>query len=118
MEQVMEVLMPAVLQLAGTIVMVVAGVIGYQIKKLYTQYVDTQTKKDVVATTVQYVEQICKDLHGQEKLDMAIDRASALLAEQGINVSSTELETLIEAAVNGFNGGWSKSGVTDSSAGE
>ena len=34
MEQVMEVLMPAVLQLAGTIVMVVAGVIGYQIKKL------------------------------------------------------------------------------------
>lgn len=49
---------------------------------------------------------------------MAIEHASALLAEQGINVSATELETLIEAAVNGFNGGWSKSGVTDSSAGE
>lgn len=118
MEQIMEVLMPAVLQLAGTVLMVGTGIIGYQIKKLYTQYVDTQTKKDVVATTVQYVEQICKDLHGQEKLDMALERASKLLAEQGINVSTTELETLIEAAVNGFNGGWSNSGVTDRSAGE
>lgn len=118
MEQIMEVVMPAVLQLAGTVLMVGTGIIGYQIKKLYTQYVDTQTKKDVVATTVQYVEQICKDLHGQEKLDMALERASKLLAEQGINVSTTELETLIEAAVNGFNGGWTKSGVTDSSAGE
>lgn len=108
MEQIMEVVMPAVLQLAGTIAMVVAGIIGYQVKKLYTQYVDTQTKKDVVATTVQYVEQICKDLHGQEKLDMALERASKLLAEQGINVSTTELETLIEAAVNGFNGGLDK----------
>lgn len=118
MEQIMEVVMPAVLQLAGTVLMVGAGILGYQVKKLYNNYIDTQTKKDVVETTVQYVEQICKDLHGQEKLDMAIDRASALLAEQGINVSATELETLIEAAVNGFNGGWSKSGVTDSSAGE
>lgn len=118
MEQIMEVVMPAVLQLAGTVLMVGAGILGYQVKKLYNNYIDTQTKKDVVETTVQYVEQICKDLHGQEKLDMAIDRASALLAEQGINVSATELETLIEAAVNGFNRGWSKSGVTDSSAGE
>lgn len=80
MEQIMEVVMPAVLQLAGTVLMVGTGIIGYQIKKLYTQYVDTQTKKDVVATTVQYVEQICKDLHGQEKLDMALERASKLLA--------------------------------------
>ena len=118
MEQVMEVLMPAVLQLAGTVIMVVAGVIGYQIKKVYTQYIDTQTKKDVVNSTVQYVEQVFTDLHGKEKLNEAIGRASKLLADQGINVSVTELETLIEAAVNGFNGGWTKSGVTDSSAGE
>ena len=117
MEQITEIIMPAVLQLAGTVLMVLAGIVGYQVKKLYTKYIDTQTKKDVVATTVQYVEQICKDLHGQEKLDMAIERASALLTEQGINVSATELETLIEAAVNGFNGGWSKSGVNDSSSG-
>lgn len=45
MEQIMEVVMPAVLQLAGTVLMVGTGIIGYQIKKLYTQYVDTQTKR-------------------------------------------------------------------------
>lgn len=116
----MEVVMPAVLQLAGTVLMVLAGVIGYQVKKLYTKYIDTQTKKDVVATTVQYVEQICKDLHGAEKLEKAMQRASELLAEKGISITNKELETLIESAVNGFNNGYQfeKSGVTTAPEGE
>lgn len=120
MEQIIEVVMPAVLQLAGTVVLCIAGVVGYQIKKLYTKYIDTQTKQDVVNTTVKYVEQVFTDLHGQEKLDKAIERASELLAEQGITVSITELETLIESAVKGFNSGftWEKSEVTTTSEGE
>lgn len=108
MEQIMEIIMPAILQLAGTILMVIAGVLGYQVKKLYTKYVDTQTKKDVVNSTVQYVEQVYKDIHGEEKLAKAVERASQILNEQGIIVSVDELETLIEAAVNGFNGGFNK----------
>lgn len=108
MEQIMEIVMPAVLQLAGTVLMVIAGVLGYQVKKLYSKYVDTQTKKDVVNSTVQYVEQVYKDIHGEEKLAKAVARASQILNEQGIIVSVDELETLIEAAVNGFNGGFSQ----------
>lgn len=120
MEQITEIIMPAVLQLAGTVLMVVAGIIGYQIKKLYNQYIDTETKKDVVESTVQYVEQVYTDLHGQEKLEKALDRASQILREKGITVYVDELETLIEAAVNGFNSGytWEKSEVTTSSEGE
>lgn len=120
MEQIIEAIMPAVLQLAGTVLMVLAGVVGYQIKKLYNKYVDTQVKKDIVESTVQYVEQIYTDIHGQEKLDKAIERASQLLAEQGISVSTAELETLIESAVNGFNSGYQfeKSGVKTGSEGE
>lgn len=119
MEQIMEVVMPAVLQLAGTVLMVMAGIVGYQVKKLYNKYIDTQVKKDIVESTVQYVEQVFKDIHGQEKLDKALERASELLKEAGITVSHTELETLIESAVNGFNEGllWNKSGVNDSSSG-
>ena len=119
MEQIMKVVMPAALQLAGTILMVLAGIVGYQVKKLFNKYVDTQVKKDIVESTVQYVEQVFKDIHGQEKLDKAIERASQLLAEQGISVSIDELETLIEAAINGFNNGYKfeKSGVNDSSSG-
>lgn len=108
MEQIMEIIMPAVLQLAGTVLMVITGVLGYQVKKLYNKYVDTQTKKDVVNSTVQYVEQVYKDIHGEEKLAKAVERASQILNEQGIIVSVDELETLIEAAVNGFNGGFSQ----------
>lgn len=120
MEQIMEVVMPAVLQLAGTVLMVGAGILGYQVKKLYNNYIDTQTKKDVVETTVQYVEQVFTDIHGPEKLDKAIKRASELLEEQGVTVSTKELETLIESAVNGFNSGyaWEKSEVRDTSEGE
>lgn len=109
MEQIMEVVMPAVLQLAGTVLMVMAGIIGYQVKKIYNQYIDTQVKKDVVDTTVKYVEQVYTDIHGEEKLAKAIECASQLLNDQGIIVSVDELETLIEAAVNGFNGGFNAS---------
>lgn len=109
MEQIVETIMPAVLQLAGTVLMCVAGVVGYQIKKLYNKYVDNQTKYDIVASTVEYVEQVYKDIHGEEKLQKALDRASELLTDAGITVSTTELETLIEAAVNGFNGGFNAS---------
>ena len=59
-------------------------------------------------STVQYVEQVYKDIHGEEKLAKAVERASQILNEQGIIVSVDELETLIEATVNGFNGGFNK----------
>lgn len=109
MEQIVETIMPAVLQLAGTVLMCVAGVVGYQIKKAYNKYVDNQTKYDIVNSTVEYVEQVYKDIHGEEKLQKALDRASELLTNAGITVTTTELETLIEAAVNGFNGGFNAS---------
>lgn len=108
MEQLTNLVMPAVLQLAGTILMVIAGIIGYQVKKTYIKYIDTQTKKNVVESTVKYVEQVFTDLHGQDKLTQAYVRANSLLEEQGISISADELETLIESAVNGFNSGFTK----------
>lgn len=81
---------------------------GQYIKKLYNKYVDNETKKDVVNTTVQYVEQVYQDIHGEEKLEKALERASKLLQEKGITISNTELETLIESAVCGFNDGFNK----------
>lgn len=81
---------------------------GQYVKKLYNKYVDNETKKDVVYTTVQYVEQVYQDIHGEEKLEKALERASKLLQEKGITISNTELETLIESAVCGFNDGFNK----------
>ena len=83
----------------------IASFIGVKIKKLYEEYVNTKTKKDVVDTTVKYVEQVYKDIHGEEKLNKAKDKALEWLNEKGITISDTELEILIEASVNGFNNG-------------
>ena len=86
----------------------IAGYIGIVIKNLYQKYVNDQTKKDVVKTVVQGIEQIYKDLHGEEKLDKALEAASGMLAEKGINITEFELKILIEAAVGEFNNVFNK----------
>lgn len=101
-------IMPSLLDFIAVVIGVALMYAGKYVKKMYDKYVDTETKKDVVNSTVQYVEQVYKDIHGQEKLDKALERASELLKEKGITVSNTELETLIESALCGFNDGFYK----------
>lgn len=98
-------IMPSLLSLVGTVVAVLLGYAGVEIKKLYNKYVDTQVEKDVVNTTVKYVEQVFTDIHGKEKLNEALSQASSILQEKGIQVSQDQLKTLIESAVYGMNQG-------------
>ena len=56
------------------------------------------------------VEQVYKDLHGDEKLNEALTAASAMLAEKGITITDLELRVLIEAALAEFNGAFEKPG--------
>lgn len=103
-DQIVDIL----LGLAGTLLTGVCTYIGIVIKNAYTKYINDKTKKDVVSTVVQAVEQIYKDLHGEDKLNKAIEGASDMLTEKGITVSEIELRYLIESAVNGFNEGFKK----------
>ena len=80
-----------------------AGYIGIVAKRLYTKYVNDKTKQAVAKTVVQAVEQIYKDLHGQEKLDKAMEAASAMLKEYGITVTELELRMLLESALAELN---------------
>ena len=80
-----------------------AGYIGIFVKKLYTKYVNDKTKQAVAKTVVQAVEQIYKDLHGEEKLNKALEAASEMLAEKGITITDLEMRMLIEAALAEFN---------------
>lgn len=86
-----------------TLITAIAGFFATAVRSLYKKYVDNKTKKDVVKTVVQAVEQIYKDLHGPEKLNQALKDASEMLAIEGITVSEFELKMLIEAAVGEFN---------------
>ena len=86
-----------------TIITAIAGYLGIVVKRLYTKYLNDKIKRDVAKTVVQAVEQIYKDLHGEEKLNKALSSASEMLAEKGIAITDLELRMLIEAAVSEFN---------------
>ena len=85
------------------IVTAIAGYIGIVLKNLYQKYVNDKTKKAVAKTVVNAVEQLYKDLHGQEKYDKAVEAMSQMLSDKGITISDIEIKMLIEAAVAEFN---------------
>lgn len=91
----------------STIFTVLAGYIGIVVKKLFQKYVNDQTKKDVVATCVNAVEQLYKDIHGEDKLNKCIESVSNMLSEKGIKISDLEIRMLIESAVNAANNSFS-----------
>lgn len=86
-----------------SILTAIAGYIGIVVKNLYQKYINDKTKQDVAKTVVQAVEQMYKDLHGDEKLQKALEAASDMLMTKGISISDIELRMLIEAAVAEFN---------------
>lgn len=90
------------------IVTVVFGTLGVVVKNLVKTYLNDKRKQEIAKYVVRFVEQCFKDMHGDEKLLAAMNRASAILAEKGIDFSTTEMETLIEAAVAEFNEAFKK----------
>jgi hypothetical protein len=96
------------MQILYTVVMAIAGYLGIVVKNLATKYINDKTKKDVAKSAVQFVEQVYKDLHGEEKLNEALQAASEMLLEKNITVTSLELRVLIEAAVAEFNNAFGK----------
>ena len=101
----LETLQPYILEIIVAILTGVASFIGLKLKGVYEKYANTKIKQDIVKSTVKYIEQVYKDIHGAEKLEKAKEKALEWLNQEGINVSDTELEILIEASVNSFNNG-------------
>lgn len=91
------------MQILYTLITAFFGYIGLVVKNLVKKFLDDKTKLSVVKTVVKYVEQVYKDIHGDDKLNQAITAASAMLAEKGITITELELRVLIEAAVAEFN---------------
>ena len=96
------------LQIMYAIITAIAGYIGIVVKNLVTKYLNDKTKRDVAKIAVQFVEQVYKDIHGEEKLAEALVAASEMLAEKSISVTDLELRVLIEAAVAEFNKSFNK----------
>ena len=90
------------------IITFIAGYFALYAKSLITKWFDDKTKKSIAKTCVKAVEQIYKDLHGEDKLNEALKGASAMLTEKGIQVTELELRWLIESAVAEFNDAFNK----------
>ena len=93
----------------------IAGYLGVVVKRLYEKYINDKTKQAVAKTVVQAVEQIYKDLHGEDKLNKALQSMSDMLAEKGIQITDLEMRMLIEAAVAEFNEAFKKTESAESS---
>lgn len=91
------------------VVTFIGGYIGIVVKNLYTKYINDKTKQAVAKAAVQFVEQVYKDLHGDQKLNEALVAAEEMLVEKGITISALELRVLVEAAVAEFNDAFHKS---------
>lgn len=103
MEIILQIIDTYAADIIGTILMALAGVLAMAAKNLATKYINTKVKRDIARTVVQAVEQIYKDLHGNEKLGKALEAAADMLAANGITVTDLELRMLLEAAVGEFN---------------
>ena len=81
----------------------ILGYLAIALKGLFDKVINDKTKKSVAQTVVRAVEQIYKDLKGEEKLNKGIEYMTELLNEKGIKTSKTEMRLLIEDAVGEFN---------------
>lgn len=99
--EILNQLVPVIISAGVAII----SAIGIKIKNIIMRTADTDTKKKLIETTVKYVEQVYTDIHGQEKLEIATQKAEQLFKEKGINIGSTELEMMIEEVVNNINKG-------------
>jgi lipoate-protein ligase A len=86
-----------------TVFTALAGYLGIAVKNLYQKYINDKTKKEVVQTCVQAVEQLYTDLHGEDKYNKVVESVSEMLGEKGVSITDIELKMLIESAVGKFN---------------
>lgn len=95
-------------EIIAMLVTVIFGGLGFIVKNLVKTYLNDKRKQDIAKAVVRFVEQCYKELHGEEKLTAALNRAASIMMEKGIDFNVTEMETLIESAVAEFNEAFKK----------
>ena len=107
----------------GILSMVITAVVGavgtalglvakWLYNKTIGEKIKEETKEKIAAIVVKYVEQVWSDLHGEDKLNKALEAFSEMLAEKGIAISDLEMRVYLEAALAGFNNAFTKAADT------
>lgn len=95
-------------QILFALLTAIAGFIGTQIKRIYETKVNDERKKKIVEQGVKAVEQMYKNLDGDEKFHKATDYICERLNQEGIYWTDLEIEMLVESCVAEFNKPWIK----------
>ena len=85
-------------QIIGTLLVTVFGIFGMLLRSLAARYLDTPAKQRMAKIAVQFVEQTCKQLHGEEKLNAALSALSDLLAQKNIRATEEEMKRALHIA--------------------
>ena len=103
MDLLTQTLKSVLLPLAEALLCALLGYLGIRIRGIYVRFINGREKEAVARIAVQATEQICRELHGKEKMDAALAYMSELLTARGIPFEATEATVLVEAAVAEFN---------------
>lgn len=90
-------------EILGAVLLALAGAFGRVMYKLASNFINEEIIVKVARTVVRFVEQVFTDLHGEEKLDKALQHFSEMLAGYGIHLSADRMKVYIEAAVREMN---------------
>ena len=96
------------MELLKAILMLVAGSLGLIVCKLANYFLNTEVKRTVARTGVLFVEQVFKDLHGEEKMDKFLEYAADRLKRSGVKFDAEEMKSLAEAFLAQFNNAFIK----------
>ena len=103
MDILITTLKSVLLPLLEAILCALLGYLGVKARDIYERFSNDREKEAVARIVVQATEQVCRELHGKEKLEAALARMSELLAARGIPFEVEEATNLLEAAVAEFN---------------
>ena len=111
---------PILVQAIGVAFGIIVTWLGYQAKKLVGKMEKTQeiqnikqnleNNKELVAISVEYVEQVAKNIPSEQKKELAKLKFLEFAKKYGIEISQVELDTLIEQAVYSFKHGYEQAG--------
>ena len=103
-QELINALLPYILSALGTALTALAAWLGSKIGRYIDAQKESKLIREIIAKTVQYVEQVGKSLGSQEKFELAKQKAVEWANSKGLQVSEVELEILIEAFVNELYG--------------
>lgn len=86
-----------------TAVIALAGWIALQLRPIIIKFFSDKIRRQIANICMNAVEQIYKTLHGEEKLNKALEMAAEMLKKRGIEFDVADMRNMIEAAVCAFN---------------